>query len=320
MEDLTIIIPTYNRKQRLLKMLHSIYIQKLSQEVQILILNNASNYNVEESIVEEFGSEVTSNLTVINHRYNVGGALNITLPFYFCETKWLWTLADDDSTTEDSLEIIIKDIHHYEDMGVLKYSFGCIQYQNEVLTSFEQMEEWHKSNSILPFVYCANVVYNMEKVSPYVGDMIDYCYHSITAVIPIFCLLDNQTGKVMLRSESVVNYCPPAPGSGWNDLKLALRIQALWDFPFKASGKMLKNIWGPDDYYHMLRAFKSENVHKDHIRCRVFFQKTFPVMCVNKGLLMKQVMKLNFYLFLYTGKDFLNWLKDKYHLLKNKVA
>lgn len=43
-------------------------------------------------------------------------------------------------------------------------------------------------------------------------------------------------------------------------------------------------------------------------------------MCVNKGLLMKQVMKLNFYLFLYTGKDFLNWLKDKYHLLKNKVA
>ena len=68
MEDLTIIIPTYNRKQRLLKMLHSIYIQKLSQEVQILILNNASNYNVEESIVEEFGSEVTSNLTVINHR------------------------------------------------------------------------------------------------------------------------------------------------------------------------------------------------------------------------------------------------------------
>ena len=314
--DLSIIIPTYNRRQRLLNNLHSIYNQLLSKEIKIVILNNASNYDVERAIKDEFSNEDIANLKVINHKYNIGGALNIALPFYFCETKWLWILGDDDESRPDSLEIIKDDIENRSEYSIFKYSFwGEDHYNNEILSNMRDAVDYqHKTKNLWSIVYCSNAIYEMDRIRPYVGTIMDYAYSSVAAVEPIFLLLDNEDGKVILRDKRIVNYIFPETGTCWNGLKLALRTQALWDFPFKAKGETLKQLWALDNFQHFIDSISLPEIISDKVRCKVYFRKTFSVMCVGTNPLLKIIYKIQFYILLYFHYDIhrlFNRRKDK---------
>ena len=54
---LTICIPTYNRKERLLKQLDSLYAQPDVYQTIIQIIDNHSGYDIETAIKEHFGQE-----------------------------------------------------------------------------------------------------------------------------------------------------------------------------------------------------------------------------------------------------------------------
>ena len=51
--QLSIVIPTYNRKDRLIRQLRSIYNQRESSLVDIVICDNHSDYDVEAAIRSE---------------------------------------------------------------------------------------------------------------------------------------------------------------------------------------------------------------------------------------------------------------------------
>ena len=61
---LTICIPTYNRKSKLLKQLDSLYTQAEVYQTYIQIIDNHSDYDVELAIIEHFGKEKLSNLKI----------------------------------------------------------------------------------------------------------------------------------------------------------------------------------------------------------------------------------------------------------------
>lgn len=221
MRELTVIIPTYNREKKLLKVLNSIYSQPLSKEINIIILDNSSSYNVETAINLAFDKVTTLYTKVIRHPVNIGGALNIAMPFYYCQTKWLWIMSDDDLSECNALEIIKKDILKDSNIAILKYSFLNEEgeYSDDVISSVEEMFEYKKKHAdFWNIVYCANAVYNVEKMHSIIGDIIEYSYNSIAAAFALILTIDKHLGDVVFRKDRIVKYVAPDPGAGWNDL------------------------------------------------------------------------------------------------------
>lgn len=301
MLDLSIFIPTYNRKERLLNQLHSIFDQSLSSEVMVFVLNNHSNYDVKSAITNEFGDSIMQNVKVINNRSNLGLSLNIALPFYYCHTKWLWILSDDDKTTPNSLEIIRKDMELYEDYSCLKYSLKGLSYHNdETITKFEDLLSYYEQidKSQGEFVFISNNLFNMKKIEPFIGSIVSYSYNAVAGILPYVYLLDAGGNKVVMRKDFTVEYIPPQAGKEWNYVDITTRLITLMDYPFKSDGKSVKRLIGLMNHFEFWEYFKGLILLNDKTKAKMYFNKTFPLLFMN-GLKKRLVYQIAFYLYFY---------------------
>lgn len=238
---LTVCIPTYNRKERLLKQLESLYSQAEVYQTAIQIIDNHSDYDVESAIIGHFGKEKVSNLKVHVNQVNLGLEPNICMPFLMTQTKWLWTLGDDDETMPDSISTVLNHIRGNVDTAFFIFSISNIQHHMDVkfgeLESFIQY--WHKVHRVNgDLVFLSNKVYNMEYVKPYIGLALKNCLNCVGHIVPILQCLNDRCGPVQMSSSSIVTYKEPDPNSGWSFIKVALEFSLIsylyLDIPYKS--------------------------------------------------------------------------------------
>lgn len=310
-ENLSIFIPTYNRKERLLNMLCSIVSQPLGTEVSITVLNNHSDYDVEKAIKECLGVENSKKVCVINNRSNVGLSMNIALPFYYCKTKWLWILSDDDKTTEDSLKIIKSDMESFSDYTCIKYSLdGFSSHNDETMTSLEQLVNyyWEKDKDQGEFIFISNNLFNMEKIEPFIGSIISYSYNAVAGILPYVYSLDSGGHKVMMRSKSIVSYLLPQKGSEWNYIDITTRLITLIDYPFKSDGKVVRSLMDRMNHFSFYSYMEGLIQLDDKEKTRLFISKTFPLLFRN-GILRRMVYRFIYYNYLLFGLNTIPFVK-----------
>lgn len=237
---LTICIPTYNRKEQLLQQLSSLYSQKEISKVDILVIDNHSDYDVYSAIVERFGIDNISNLTVHKNPVNFGLEPNILMPFLLAKTKWIWTLGDDDETTNDSISIILDNILKNKDVAYFIFSITNFPPHNnnkyDTLDAF--IEYWyreHKYNGDL--VFLSNKVYNLDFVKPYIGLAFKNCLNCVGHIVPILYGLNDKRAVVQMCSKSIVTYNEPDPSSKWSYIKIALEFSLVSYMDFNISKK-----------------------------------------------------------------------------------
>lgn len=317
MKDFSIIIPTYNRKKSLVKALRSIFVQPQSKEIHIVLLDNGSNYDVNEALTQSFSESELANVELISYPVNIGGPLNICMPFFYCKTKWLWIMSDDDEANSDSLEIIFDDIEKYPETGIFKYSFtGYIntQYKDEVYSSMEEVVGMTGKPKQTAFMLCSNGVYNMDVLQPYRGDIIRYAYNNIGAFNPICIMLDEHAGSLMTRSKSILDYKRGEAGTGWSGFRLYMECGTFLDYPFKCSGRVLMEFWGggPVVFWDFMHELKKRDLRKDKIKCQLAFNKAY-VTYYNVNWLKKLAFRTIFYVYKYTGVNLVEdmWRKRR---------
>lgn len=243
MEDkvLTICIPTYNRRERLLKQLDSLYAQPEVYQTIIQIIDNHSDYDVESTIVEHFGKEKVSNLKVHVNPVNLGLEPNICMPFLMTQTKWLWTLGDDDETMPDSISTVLSHIKNSDDTAFFIFSISNLLHHID--NKFGELEEfidyWYKDHRVNgDLVFLSNKVYNMEYVTPYIGIAIKNCLNCVGHIVPMLHCLNDKKGIVQICSSSIVTYKEADPNSGWSFIKIALEFSLIsylyLDIPHKS--------------------------------------------------------------------------------------
>lgn len=313
MLDFSIVIPTYNRKERLLNTLKRVFNQPQSSDIYIQILNNHSNYNVKEAILEQFGTEITKNLEVVDYPVNIGGSLNICMPFFYCKTKWMWVLSDDDEITLDALEIVLKDIDKHPDVGVIKYSYtGYIHltYVDEVYDSMEDVCGIYGKPKQTSFMLCSNSVYNLSVLEPFRGQIIAFAYNNIGAFNPICYMLDAKAGRLMLSSKVILDYKENETGKGWDSFNLYTEVGTFFDYPFKCSGHILKEFWGngPVPPKHFFELMENKKLHKDKVKCQLAFDKVYPYM-LSLSYPKKIAFKAFFYIYKWSGLNILKVLR-----------
>lgn len=237
-KKLTIVITTYNRKTKLIAQLKSIFRQPLYCELNIIISDNCSNYDLKDTLKCNFSPHELTFIEIIERPFNIGMIGNISNSFLLPKTRWMWLLSDDDETTIDSIETIFNFINLYPDISAFKFTRISdaikMRYEQQNVESISQLLKFCKKNEIDlgNFIFMSNNVYNMDLIRPYLGSAFKYSYSYFPHIIPILSALDNNL-KLKFIQSSVVNYKDPEiPPASDYFVSIYLGASSICDIPF----------------------------------------------------------------------------------------
>ena len=240
---LTIVIPTYNRKDRLIKQLSSLFRQKENlRDVKMIVADNHSDYNVQESLRAALSSDEFSMLEIITRPYNMGMSLGISMPFAYCKTRWLWILSDDDEVVGD-ISQVKNDLEEFKDYSLLKYNNITGQKQTEsTLTGIYDFLDYYESpkHTAGDLLFLSNSIFNVEELFPYISNAFVWAGTLYGHIIPLLFGLstDSKSIKCKMRDYDLVKYLSPdKPNSMTSILRNTLGFSMIDDIVFPGEDK-----------------------------------------------------------------------------------
>ena len=227
---LTIAIPTYNRHEKLMRLLvilkEEIVRLDLTDTVSILISDNSEN-NVTENAISDFNNEIVQ-LQYYRQKVNVGFDSNLLFLFQQCSSKYIWFISDDDCPLPNSLTKILSGLHA-KHPDVLLFSFmqppGSTERQFDFNEDVRLIEE--------PASIIKNIL-KYPKISIYVLRKVDF----------------TETQNLFIN-QSI--------GQGWIFLTISFSVLELNNHPSVAiiseqlasADEDYKHIWVPSPFLHM---------------------------------------------------------------------
>lgn len=269
MIELTIAIPTFNRKRQLNELLSELESQT-NQNFALLISDNASNYDITE-IIQNRSPEFVARVVLKRNKVNCGASVNIANLFQQVNTKWMWIIGDDDHVYSDSVENILDDINQFgSTTGMIHYPLYDITQYLETDRTFikftticEQIAFYKKAAKNLnlkgDFIFISNNLYNMELIGSYCSLAFNYSYTHVAHILPALGMLDDKTASVIYSNKHIVIYGMPC-GDHWNIRKTALGLTTILDVPLKLNHKERKylNKFISFDYMFVIKQYLSE--------------------------------------------------------------
>lgn len=251
-DELTIIIPTYNRRARLSRTLDCLE-RQTDQRFNLMIIDNASEYNV-NTILEYRSSDFLKRVKLIRNKTNIGFCGNLSNVFLWPTTKWLWTVADDDIIMVDAVETINNQISNNKEVAVFHFSLydtshivdshlhieslkAYIEFYNKLLN-----DPLSHENTKGDIIFLSGYVYNTEKINEYLHYAFDYSYTYVPFLNIILKMLDDKKDIFSFVNKKLIEYDNP-DGDGWSSEKVLLGMRVLDDIQFNSiTEKEKKNL------------------------------------------------------------------------------
>lgn len=202
---LTIAIPTYNRVEQIQKQVR-LLLPQLVSEVKLVVYDNHSDI----CISDLFTDDELKQFTIIRNNINIGGDANIARCFENCETKWLWTLSDDDWVQEGAIDKILKYIKQNQDKTFINF-WSPVEYITE---NSEQFLRFLSRGDVFCSAFTMSAcVYNMEILR----DDLYFYYRNLSSMVgTLIMLIKNVTrtnGKCVWLNDLPVEL---GADVGWN--------------------------------------------------------------------------------------------------------
>ena len=251
-DRLTILIPTYNRKERLLGTLHSIASQGHWGEYSIVIVDNCSDYNVEDAIKNEFSEFFTCNIKFHRWFFNTGMSTNISIAFEFVDTTWCWFISDDDEIKDGAVETIINDMKRYKNSVAIKYSIQDIcQYDDKIINNVKEWSNYYQIHSSGDKGYLS-MLYNISLLYPYLYELTVHSYSYLSFWLPVIRALNETNYNMVMSSDILFKY--KSNNDGWSSseeryLNTLLGIRTLFDSDYNLT---------EDTFQQFRKVFKSD--------------------------------------------------------------
>lgn len=123
-QELTVLIPTWNRVDRLGTTLPRL-LALTSADVDFLIVDNASSDDTWEFLTEAKKSD--SRLTIFRQDKNVGGILNIVSGIKRTRTPYVCIVSDDDLVYGPYIDCVLQVLSERPNVGVVHHDFGSVE-------------------------------------------------------------------------------------------------------------------------------------------------------------------------------------------------
>lgn len=219
---LTIGIPTYNRPDDIQKTVRSL-LPQLNGKVKLVIHDNCSDTPVKDL----FTDEEKVKFSIIRNKVNIGGDANIAGVIYYAETKWVWTLGDDDLPVPNAVDIILEQIERHPNELYLKFGSTIEKETN----SLEELVELCKIRHFYPnLLFISVTVFNREMLN---SDLVHY-YTNISfmngQVVFLLKHLEREPGKCLFLNKGIIEN--HGMGDGWDyETMIKRTIQIRYLFP-----------------------------------------------------------------------------------------
>lgn len=306
-KELTIVIPTYNRRSQLLRLLDGVYKQGNFDKYNIVISDNHSDYDIQQAIEDKFSQEFVSIIKINRWSFNTSQAFNMTAGMLFVDTKWCWLISDDDTFTDNAIQRGLEDIKKYPDAGAIRYSLNCFSHDDVVVKNLHEYIEYYNCRTKLlgGEPYYLGGLFNMDRLQPHLTNAMMYSYTYISFVIPFLKSLEKQESKLVFSSFQAYNY-NAAVGDGWynnpmSHLKVLLGIRTFYDIPFdlpsNERGCLRRILAGfvlrDGSVYRILSAIQDRNI-------RMYSYRQLK-NSINYETWHKPILKIIFYIHCYLG-------------------
>ncbi|MFK2807139.1 glycosyltransferase [Bacteroides fragilis] len=227
---LTIAIPTYNRPEKLKDQV-SLLLKQVTDQVEILILDNCSSYN----IYQLFSKEERQRIHIVTHKVNVGMPTNYIRCLEYATTDWVWTLSDDDPVLPDAINSVLSVIKNNSDAISI-----CMNSTFDVSSySFIEFVTLLKSHKIFSLHFWMSIcIYNLSKLRPYISSG---CNDSTTMIGPLLVVLEylriNGKGRCVLTSQEIILSSNSI--TSWKKADFLIRLSLVYDI-FRNDRKVLQ--------------------------------------------------------------------------------
>ena len=223
--QLTILIPTFNRKEYL-----SDTIDKLSrqsnQNFYLVISDNCSNYSIEEEILVNHADSFRERVSVFHRPYNIGGPQNIIGALAMTKTQWAWVLGDDDNILTNAVDTIYDRMNN--DYALLWFSIDN-RAKNIAISNLNELTEYIQNYSFSgDFIFCSNKVYNTLITDSYMCETYQRVYTCMSQCFPMIEALKNRK-QIVIISQKIVEHGRENEIT-WNVNRVATGMRTLIDY------------------------------------------------------------------------------------------
>jgi glycosyltransferase involved in cell wall biosynthesis len=277
---LTIVIPTYNRKERLRRTL-DVLENQTCDNFNIIILDNNSDYNVND-VIQNREKKFQNRIKLVHNKRNIGMLGNLASAFVQETEGWLWTLSDDDIPSLYAVEDICDEIEKAGEIGAIHFSiqdlYAYVQDGKEFSSLPEFLSFYKHVMEAAPrieyggdFIFFSNKVYNLKYVKDYCDKIYFYIYSGVPNVIPILFMLNDKKARVRISDKKIVQYDMPN-GDHWDWYSTVMGMRIISDFPFdldKESWKTLYRVIIPT-YWSFLYWISNERKLDDEILEKIY--------------------------------------------------
>ena len=261
-ERITVMIPTYNRKDCLLKLLGCLR-RQTCQEFDIVISDNHSNYDVADAIAE-YTAFFGDRLRLQVRSDNVGSTVNINGVFTMAQTRWGWLMGDDDFPLENAVERIYRYLD--DSIAALHFSLYDLSYFIQDYKDVHDLGEfidlfWDMSNgehevvNLQGDLICmSGKVYNLDIAREYLFRQNTYGYTRVPQVVSILCMLEDKRGAFRVVEQKLFTISDTSNQS-WEMTNIALGMTTFSHIPFDVTPEQRKklNLIVMFKYSHVLR-------------------------------------------------------------------
>lgn len=243
LSHLTIVIPTYNRQEELFRTLSVLLPQVKKHNVSIVVIDNASEVNIERKIYES--ADFSRYVKVVRNKINIGMSANLCRCFELCETKWMWMLSDDDLPHDNAVATIINTLKAVGN-NTTYVNFSSSNYKHVQMRDYSGIEQFadavdsrYLASNLL---FISSGVYNVERCILYISTGYEKCNTLAPHLAILFSTLSTENSRCVFSTEIIVDYVLPAGGIQWSMLKLFSEISTMYGVRgvYKPMAKILK--------------------------------------------------------------------------------
>lgn len=286
---LTIAIPTYNRRSKLIRLLKSIEKQEGLESCTLIVSDNNSNYSVSDMLKEEFPMNFANSIEVYRRGINAGADYNITSVFTYARTTLFWIVGDDDELAPGAIRLVIDNYHKYPDIPFFKYVMkGAFSFSENIrMRNVVDLLSCHKKGYLLGGIFfISNNIYNIDLIKPFLSDCLYYSYCSMGQIIPMMhCLVDSDYDVLLCKDPIVMAF--PADEDRWNYIKVVTSVGTFLDINWGKKYREVKKFFGIINSYFGLGQFLIDNIKMEDKEYRkyVYWKGMHTVFKRHKGIL-----------------------------------
>jgi len=201
--DLTVLIPTWDRPENVNKRLHEIN-HLWAGIVDVSIQVNPGQYSAQDIDTALYNGPIE----ICENRENLGLCASVTCAADRIRTRWLWILGDDDSLKPDSREAVEQSlcIAEKENIDAILFNQWGNKLKDKELVICEDLPTFTDATDFTNPLFLSTTIWKTSFFQSRLGLFVEYSFSGASHALIYIATLHEKSSKALVMNRSLIDY------------------------------------------------------------------------------------------------------------------